>query len=68
MVTKIHTKTQLTAILNFVFLDHNNNYGWNDYEVSIIVIPSQLKESYIPYKGNLGIISDIDDTLSVLHS
>jgi phosphatidate phosphatase APP1 len=65
---KIHTKTLVDGYFKFCIpLDHNNNYGWNDYEVSIHESNTiTTKESYIrPYKGNLGIISDIDDTFLV---
>jgi phosphatidate phosphatase APP1 len=69
---KIHTKTLVDGYFKFCIpLDHNNNYGWNDYEVSIIHESNTIttKESYIrPYKGNLGIISDIDDTFLVSYT
>jgi phosphatidate phosphatase APP1 len=69
---KIHTKTLDDGYFKFcVPLDQFEKYGWIDYKVTIIykdkVIES--KETYIrPHKGNLGIISDIDDTFLVSHS
>lgn len=70
--TKIHTKTLNDGYFKFcVPLDQDTNYGWIDYEVSIIHENKTLvsKNSYIrPHKGNLGIISDIDDTFLVSHT
>ncbi len=70
--SKIHTKTLNDGYFKFcVPLDQNKNYGWIDYEVSIIYQDETIitKESYIrPHKGNLGIISDIDDTFLVSHT
>jgi phosphatidate phosphatase APP1 len=69
---KIHTKTLIDGYFKFCIpLDHNHNYGWIDYEVSIIYNNETIvtKESYIrPHKGNLGIISDIDDTFLVSYT
>ncbi|HLF51173.1 App1 family protein [Flavobacterium sp.] len=70
--TKIHTKTLNDGYFKFcVPLDQDVNYGWIDYKVSIIYKSETIetKESYIrPHKGNLGIISDIDDTFLVSHT
>lgn len=70
--TKIHTKTLNDGYFKFcVPLDQDTNYGWIDYEVSIIHENKTLtsRDSYIrPHKGNLGIISDIDDTFLVSHT
>ncbi|WP_188048727.1 App1 family protein [Flavobacterium sp. GP15] len=70
--TKIHTKTLKDGYFKFcVPLDQNNAYGWIDYEVSIIYNKEVISttESYIrPHKGNLGIISDIDDTFLISHT
>lgn len=69
---KIHTKTLIDGYFKFCIpLSHINNYGWIDYEISIIYNNDTIvtKESYIrPHKGNLGIISDIDDTFLVSYT
>ncbi|MFV5691425.1 App1 family protein [Flavobacterium sp. LT1R49] len=69
---KIHTKTLNDGYFKFcVPLDQFALYGWIDYEVSIVYNdePITTKDSYIrPHKGNLGIISDIDDTFLVSHT
>ena len=70
--TKIHTKTLNDGYFKFcVPLDQNNIYGWIDYQVSIVHNGEVISttESYIrPHKGNLGIISDIDDTFLISHT
>ena len=70
--SKIHTKTLIDGYFKFcVPLDHNANYGWIDYEVSIVYKNKTIttQDSYIrPHKGNLGVISDIDDTFLVSHT
>lgn len=70
--SKIHTKTLKDGYFKFcVPLDQNSTYGWIDYNVSIVHKNEVIvtKESYIrPHKGNLGIISDIDDTFLVSHT
>ena len=70
--SKIHTKTLVDGYFKFcVPLDQDTNYGWIDYEVSIVYKNGTIttKDSYIrPHKGNLGIISDIDDTFLVSHT
>ncbi|MDI1307392.1 MAG: App1 family protein [bacterium] len=69
---KIHTKTLNDGYFKFcVPLDQFTRYGWIEYEVSIVHQNETLttKDSYIrPHKGNLGIISDIDDTFLVSHT
>ena len=69
---KIHTKTLIDGYFKFcVPLDQNTNDGWIDYEVSIVYKNESIttRDSYIrPHKGNLGIISDIDDTFLVSHT
>ena len=70
--SKIHTKTLNDGYFKFcVPLDQNNSYGWINYKVSIIHKNELIstEESYVrPHKGNLGIISDIDDTFLVSHT
>jgi phosphatidate phosphatase APP1 len=69
---KVHTKTLNDGYFKFcVPLDQFAHYGWIDYQVSIVSKNETIaiKESYIrPHKGNLGIISDIDDTFLVSHT
>ncbi len=69
---KIHTKTLNDGYFKFcVPLDQNTTYGWIDYQVSITYNNESIttRDSYIrPHKGNLGIISDIDDTFLVSHT
>ncbi|MFV5698515.1 App1 family protein [Flavobacterium sp. ZT3R17] len=69
---KIHTKTLNDGYFKFcVPLDQFTRYGWIEYEVSIVHQNQTLttRDSYIrPHKGNLGIISDIDDTFLVSHT
>lgn len=66
---KIHTKTLTDGYFKFcVPLDQFENYGWIDYEVSLIHKNETIitRDIYIrPHKGNLGIISDIDDTFLI---
>lgn len=68
----IHTKTLNDGYFKFcVPLHQIENYGWIEYQVSINHNNKEIvsKESYIrPHKGELGIISDIDDTFLVTHS
>jgi phosphatidate phosphatase APP1 len=70
--TKIHTKALNDGYFKFcVPLDQDENYGWIDYQVSISYKGKTIvcKESYIrPHKGNLGIISDIDDTFMISYT
>lgn len=69
---KIHTKTLNDGYFKFcVPLDQFTRYGWIEYEVSINHQNETIitRDSYIrPHKGNLGIISDIDDTFLVSHT
>lgn len=68
---KIHTKTLVDGYFKFCIPLNQDNYGWVDYEVSIIHDNKTIttKESYIrPQVGHLGIISDIDDTFLVSYS
>lgn len=68
----IHTKTLADGYFKFCLpVDPNVGHGWIDYEVSIIHKQKTIavKESYIrPKTGNLGIISDIDDTFLVSYT
>ena len=70
--SRIHTKTLNDGYFKFcVPLDQNTNYGWINYQVHIMHNGATIstKDSYIrPHKGNLGIISDIDDTFLVSHT
>lgn len=69
---EIHTKTLDDGYFKFCIpLEEEFNFGWMEYEVSLKyeakVITS--KGSFIrPHKGNLGIISDIDDTFLISHT
>ncbi len=69
---KIHTKTLKDGYFKFcVPLDQNEIYGWIPYEVSIVYKGETIsaKENYIrPHKGNLGVISDIDDTFMISYT
>ena len=69
---EIHTKTLNDGYFKFcVPLLANKNYGWIDYEVSITYQNETItkKESFIrPHQGNIGIISDIDDTFLVSYT
>jgi len=69
---KIHTKTLNDGYFKFCIpLEESSAYGWVDYTVSL---PYQNEEircigSYVrPHKGNLGVISDIDDTFLISHT
>jgi phosphatidate phosphatase APP1 len=68
----IHTKTLDDGYFKFCLpVDPNVGHGWIDYEVSIIHNQKTIavKESYIrPQIGNLGIISDIDDTFLISYT
>lgn len=69
---EIHSKTLDDGYFKFCIpLEKEFNFGWMEYEVSIKdkseVITVQ--GSFIrPHKGNLGIISDIDDTFLISHT
>jgi phosphatidate phosphatase APP1 len=69
---EIHTKTLDDGYFKFCIpLEKESHFGWIEYEVSIkhkteIIA---VKGSFIrPHKGNLGIISDIDDTFLISHT
>jgi len=68
----IHTKTLKDGYFKFcVPLKEDVGFGWIDYEVSLFHENKKIiaKESFIrPQKGDLGIISDIDDTLLISHT
>ncbi|OYQ47164.1 App1 family protein [Flavobacterium aurantiibacter] len=68
----IHTKTLDDGFFQFCIpLDNDVGYGWITYEVSIKSEGTHVtqKGSYIrPFEGNLGFISDIDDTFLISHS
>jgi len=70
--TKIHTKTLDDGYFKFcVPLNHDDLYGWIDYEISTTDKDKTVvaKGSYIrPHKGEIGIISDIDDTFLISHT
>ena len=70
--SEIHTKTLDDGFFNFCIpLETEFNFGWMEYEVSIKYEnhTTTSKDSFIrPHKGNLGIISDIDDTFLVSHT
>lgn len=70
---KICTKTLDDGYFKFCIpLKNGLDYGWTDYYVSCFCDKGEEvveKGSYIhPYEGNLGIISDIDDTFLVSHT
>ncbi|MGO4821386.1 MULTISPECIES: App1 family protein [unclassified Flavobacterium] len=69
---KIHTRTLSDGYFKFCIpIEATAEYGWIDYEVSIVYKeqPIVSKESYVkPFKGDLGIISDIDDTFLVSYT
>ena len=67
----IHTKTLNDGYFKFCIPLSEDNYGWIDYEVSLIYKNETItaKESYIrPDVDHLGIISDIDDTFLVSYT
>jgi len=69
---KIHTKTLNDGYFKFCIpLDENSSYGWVDYKVSLLYQNEEISTvgSYVrPHKGNLGVISDIDDTFLISHT
>ena len=69
---KIHTKTLEDGYFKFCIpLNSDLKFGWIDYKVSIVFNKKDISASgsYIrPHKGNLGIISDIDDTFLISHT
>lgn len=70
--TKIHTKTLADGYFKFCIpLRQEVGYGWQDYHVSITHNKKEIREkgSFIrPHEGDLGFISDIDDTFLVSHT
>jgi len=68
----ILTKTLDDGYFKFCIpLKETADYGWISYTVSIFYNGENIKEtgSFIkPHKGNLGFISDIDDTFLVSHT
>lgn len=74
---QIHTKTLEDGYFKFCIPLKKDNaaiepgYGWMDYSVSIVHEGEKIiaEGTYIrPYEGNLGFISDIDDTFLVSHT
>jgi phosphatidate phosphatase APP1 len=69
---RIHTKTLDDGYFKFCIpLQNEPLYGWVDYFVSIVHNKEEItaKGSFVrPHEGNLGFISDIDDTFLVSHT
>jgi phosphatidate phosphatase APP1 len=69
---EIHTKTLDDGYFKFCIpLEKEFNFGWMSYEVNIKYQNETISStgSFIrPHKGNLGIISDIDDTFLISHT
>ena len=71
---KIHTKTLNDGYFKFCIPlkeKDRTGYGWNDYHVSTVYRGQEIREkgTFIrPHEGNLGFISDIDDTFLVSHT
>jgi phosphatidate phosphatase APP1 len=69
---RIHTKTLKDGYFKFcVPLNEELKHGWADYYVSTFYEGEEIREkgTYIrPYEGDLGFISDIDDTFLVSHT
>lgn len=69
---KIHTKTLDDGHFKFsIPLQKETAYGWMEYVVSMEYEGKEIREksSFIrPHEGNLGFISDIDDTFLVSHT
>lgn len=69
---EIHTKTLDDGHFKFCIpLENETSFGWMDYEVSMVYNNETTisKGTFIrPHKGNLGIISDIDDTFLISHT
>jgi phosphatidate phosphatase APP1 len=69
---KIHSKTLADGYFKFsIPLSKHTSYGWMDYYVSIFHDNEEIiaKGTFIrPHEGNLGFISDIDDTFLVSHT
>ena len=69
---RIHTKTMDDGYFKFCIpLQEELVHGWADYYVSTFYKGEEIREkgTYIrPYEGDLGFISDIDDTFLVSHT
>ena len=69
---RIHTKTMDDGYFKFCIpLKEELKHGWADYYVSTFHEGEEIREkgTYIrPYEGDLGFISDIDDTFLVSHT
>jgi phosphatidate phosphatase APP1 len=69
---EIHSKTLDDGYFKFCIpIQDEPNFGWMEYEVSIRYKSETItaKGSFIrPHEGNLGIISDIDDTFLISHT
>jgi len=69
---RIHTKALSDGYFKFCIpLKEELAHGWADYYVSTFYNGEEIREkgTYIrPYEGNLGFISDIDDTFLVSHT
>jgi len=70
--TRIHTKSLDDGYFKFCIpLNDKLDFGWGDYYVSTFYKGEEIREkgTYIhPHEGNLGFISDIDDTFLVSHT
>lgn len=70
--SKIYTKSLDDGYFKFCIpLKEQLGYGWTDYYVTTTFNGEEVREkgTYIrPFEGNLGIISDIDDTFLVSHT
>jgi phosphatidate phosphatase APP1 len=70
--TRIHTKSLKDGYFKFCIpLKEELAHGWADYYVSTFYNGEEIREkgTYIrPYEGDLGFISDIDDTFLVSHT
>lgn len=69
---KIHTRTLDDGYFKFTIpLQKEFSHGWLSYQVSMMHEGEEIvsKGSFIrPFEGNLGFISDIDDTFLVSHT
>ncbi|OXA96060.1 App1 family protein [Flavobacterium hercynium] len=69
---EIHSKTLDDGYFKFCIpIEKEFDFGWMEYEVSLKYKGGTItsKDSFIrPHKGNLGIISDIDDTFLISHT
>ncbi|MFT3793335.1 App1 family protein [Flavobacterium sp.] len=69
---RIHTKTLSDGYFKFTIpLKNEPAHGWVDYRVILFHNKEEIigKGSFIrPFEGNLGFISDIDDTFLVSHT